>query len=208
MSPVLFVLLSLDLTKSFKREIKDVDMLMFADDIAVYSNNVASVQRAINFIDSWARGVRLCINVSKTKAVKFRRGGHLSSSDVLFVGNDRVDFVNSFTYLGLTLNYTGKSFAEHIAERSKKAILCANAGIRNPRTLSIKTALKLFDLKVAPVASYALPVIWYYLTRENLLTLERVKASFLKRALGVSYTSKNRLVYALVNCETFVCLFV
>jgi hypothetical protein len=203
MSPLLFVLLSIDLIVRFKEKFNDVKLIMFADDIVVYSNHLASVQRSIDFIDEWASGVRLTINVQKTKAMKFRRGGPLARNDVLLLRNERVDFVNSFTYLGVTICSSGKSFSEHIAQRSRKAIVCATS-IKNPRDLSIETALKLFELKISPIASYAISVIWKYLSSQNLVALDKVKTCFLKRMLGVHHTARNRLVYAAVDCPTFI----
>jgi hypothetical protein len=44
--------------------------------------------------------------------------------------------------------------------------------------LSIETAIKLFDLKVSPTASYAIEVIWPFLTLRDFANLERVKTRY------------------------------
>lgn len=46
-------------------------------------------------------------------------------------------------------------------------------------------------------------VIWNHLTERNLETLEKVKSIYLKRALGLSKTTRSRLVYLLAR-ETFL----
>jgi len=69
--------------------------------------------------------------------------------------------------------------------------------IQNLQKLSIKTVVALFKIKILPVAAYGITLIWKYLSFSNLLSLERVKTNFLKRALGVPKRSGNRLIYLL-----------
>ena len=47
------------------------------------------------------------MNKTKTEAVKFRKGGKLAASGELKLGRDVVRYVNSFTYLGITLTVRG-----------------------------------------------------------------------------------------------------
>ena len=53
--------------------------------------------------------------------------------------------------------------------------------------LSIATALKLFTIKVAPIVTYGIQLIWNYLTYTNLKRLEGVKTAYQKRC----YASQN-----------------
>jgi hypothetical protein len=78
------------------------------------------------------------------------------------------------------------------------------ADIPSPRCLSLKTALQLFDIKVAPVASYGIQVVWHRLTTPQLESLEKVKPTFLKRVMGLPKNAKNRLVYLLANTKPLI----
>jgi hypothetical protein len=98
---------------------------------------------------------------------------------------------------------TGTCFRLHIDERVRKA-MAAMTTIKSPQKLSLKTALALFDLKVAPTASYGLQIVWRHLRLSDIKSLERTKTTFLKRALGAHRSAKNRLVYALAACTSFV----
>ena len=49
----------------------------------------------------------LKVNVSKTKIVKFRRGGRLSRNGKLIYNNQEVDFVSKFKYLGVMFQTKG-----------------------------------------------------------------------------------------------------
>ena len=102
---------------------------------------------------------------------------------------------SKFTYLGITLTTSGVSFAQHVEARAAKALAAASM-IEAPQKLSLKTALKLFDIKVAPTAAYGVRLIWKHLHRGDLETLDRVKAAFLKRVLGLHSNTKNRIVRA------------
>ncbi|PSN47824.1 hypothetical protein C0J52_16432 [Blattella germanica] len=71
------------------------------------------------------------------------------------------------------------------------------------RSLSLETAMALFRAKILPILTYGLEIIGPHLTKKNLATLERVKAAYIKKVLGVSKTTRSRLVYVLAR-ETFL----
>jgi hypothetical protein len=204
MSPILFVLLTVNLLERLRTECPEVEITMFADDLEASGTRRVAVQRAVDLINAWAKSVGMSVNTDKTKAIKFRRGGRLARDDVILIDGEPVEFVRSFTYLGVTISSNGKSFREHISTRTSKALTCAYSDLKNPSRLSLPTALKLFDLKVAPIATYALTVIWKYLSVRDLLSLDRVKTAFLKRAMCLARNSRNRLVYLLAGCPTLV----
>jgi hypothetical protein len=131
--------------------------------------------------------------------MKFRRGGGIGRADVFQVaGGETIEFVNHFPSLGAEIH-----FNYHLQERSRKALV-AIAALKRIDQLSIDTALKIFKIKVAPIASYGVQVMWQYLTLQNLKSIERTKATFLKRCLGIAKTSRSRYAYVLSNACTFV----
>ena len=69
------------------------------------------------------------------------------------------------------------------------------------RALSLSTVLK---LKVSPIASYCLHIIWKHLSASQLHLLDKVKPAFLKRVLGVSSYSRNRIVYTICDTPTLI----
>jgi hypothetical protein len=54
-----------------------------------------------------------------------------------------------YKYLGITIQVIGKSFSVHIRERLIAAVKCIN-DIKNLQLLSLKTAIRLFEVKVLP----------------------------------------------------------
>ena len=52
----------------------------------------------MNIFHAFCTDNKLAVNVGKTKSVKFRRGGPLRKSDVLYYEGRKIKFVPNFTY--------------------------------------------------------------------------------------------------------------
>ena len=66
------------------------------------------------------------------------------------------------------------------------------------RLFSTNSAVKLFDLKISPTASYGIEIIWPHLTNTDFVNLERVKTRYFKKVLGISKYNRSRYVYELI----------
>ena len=95
------------------------------------------------------------------------------------------------------------AYRKHVTERVRKTTI-AMADIADPQKLSVETALKLFSLKLAPVATYGLELVWNDLSTADLRLLDSAKTGFLKKVLGLHPSTKNRLVYLLTRAPTLV----
>ena len=179
LSPLLFALLVADLPSRIQNRHPTVKIIMYADDLVLYSTSRFHLQQALATLAAYVSEIGLEINMRKTEAMKFRHGGRLAENDTLRLYGQELNYVNRFTYLGITLTPSAITFAAHIEERSRKALI-ASTSIRNPQMLSLSTALSLFDLKIAPIASYGIQLIWEKLGVANLKALDRVKPAFLK----------------------------
>ena len=203
LSPYLFILTTSDLPAVVLEHCPDVQIIMYADDVVLWSESCQQVQDAVDCLVEWSDANRLSINAAKTKAIKFRRGGRLARSDALSVSGKSIEFVNHFPYLGIELSFTAISFTHHVQERKRKALVAITA-MRSIDMLSLGTALKLFQLKIAPMASYGMQVTWPHLTIRNLEEMDKIKATFLKRCLKVAKTTRSRLAYALCREPSFI----
>lgn len=74
--------------------------------------------------------------------------------------------------------------------------------IKELSSLSLDTAMKLFHTTIAPVVTYGVEMIWDKLSISDMERIEKVKARFLKRALGAGKFAPNRYMYLLAR-ETF-----
>jgi len=176
---------------------------MYADDVAIWSTSLIHLQNAIDVLALWSRQNSLQINPTKTKIVKFRRGGRFAEADTVTLEGNDIEFVSNFCYLGVHLHYSAISFTRHIRQRRRKALI-ALANMKNLHRLSVETALKLFDLKISPIISYGLQVIWSHLAPANFTEIEKIKATYLKRCLCLHKSTRNRILYPLCNTGSFV----
>jgi hypothetical protein len=202
-SSILFVVLLHDLPAFLKERFPGIDIVMYADDIVIIADSIAQLTGATEALTKFCEECGLKINAEKTKAMKFRRGGRLASSDILHLAGSQIDFVPYFVYLGFTLTVTLNSFTKHLETRRFNAIRSMYL-LPDIRMISILTGLKLFSLKIAPIASYGVRQIWLSLTLANLTSIENVRTSYLKRLLGISKFSRNRIVHVLIGGKTFV----
>lgn len=82
-------------------EIPDVLTLMFADDVASFSDNILHLQKVINLIEEFCTMVGMEINLEKTKIVVFRNGGPLRATEKWYFKGAKIDVVSFYKYLGV-----------------------------------------------------------------------------------------------------------
>ena len=91
---------------------------MYADDMVIFAESAEGVQYMLDALYTYTEKWNLYVNISKTKIVVFRNGGILSDDDKWYYNGLQIETVNTFTCLGVVLNFNGKfSVAEkHVAE--------------------------------------------------------------------------------------------
>ena len=113
----------------------------------------------------------LTVNLSKTNVMVFRRGGSLSRKDKFNYKGQAIEIVNTYTYLGIVMSYTGL-FRQACNDRMSKArtalasalSLCSSANI-----YSWQGRTKLFDSIVVNSLLYAAPIWAICLVFSNLI---------------------------------------
>lgn len=195
LSPLLFISYLSDLPH--RLQVCGVTVVLYADDLLFLSENKFSIHKALRALEKWTYQNGMRVNVDKTKVVKFRRGGKLEHMDVFFYDGEEIEVVNSFEYLGITVQPTW-TFTEHLRKRVLKTILRANS-IPNLSKLSISAAKKYWSVMVEPVATYGITSIWEDLTAPQLEILDRAKFSFFKRVMCLPRSASNRKVAVMSN---------
>ena len=175
---------------------------MYADDVAISADDLPTLQLAMDALHPWCVKKKVEVNVSKTKIMVFRNGGAIPQPRLKY-NNKLIEYVTEFKELGIILQTKAKSVTSHVKDRRGSAI-AAIAGIPKLNLLSIDTALKLFDLKIAAIASYGIELIWPLLKESDLMLLESVKAAYLKRMLCLYKKVQSRHVYLLAQTNYFV----
>lgn len=195
LSPLLFSLFTSDLPATLMTD-NDIAVLMYADDLAICSNNRTKLQTSLDHLSTFCASNKLMVNISKTKAMKFRRGGRMSTDDKLSYNGSPLEFLSSFTYLGVVFQTRGGTGGHTDHLRSKGLSSCGKISMRLPLSkLSLPSLERLFLSIVLPSMSYALGTLIQL--NPNLTYIDEIQGRLLKMWFGVSkYASSTALMSA------------
>ena len=206
LSPLLFSLYISELKKYFDNSTvrhvslltNDVDtsMLMYADDLTIFSDTVFDMQRKIDILFNFCVKWGLEVNLNKTKIMVFRNGGYLKSIEKWTFGGMHLDAVTYYAYLGMILSsrLCFSKCLENYSCKSLKMVGAIRKVFNTYKRIPSNIAFKIFDLKIKPLLLYG-SQIWgcgYY------EIIEKVQIQFCKSYLGLGKTTPNDLV--LVEC--------
>ena len=207
LSPLLFTLLITELAQEvalggrhgyqFNPGMIELFTLLFADDIALIATTPAGLQNQINILKRGAERLGLVVNLEKTKCMVFRKGGFLGRLERWFYGEERIEVVNKYKYLGYTLT-TKLSVDIALSEYAGKAkgrVVSIFRALYKLGKIDIGIFFKLFDSQVKSILLYGAE-IWGMRKRE---VIEKVHLYACKKLLGVSTKTPNSFVYTELN---------
>lgn len=200
MSPILYSLYVNDFEMNFLKdgcvpfECKSLSLflLMYADDLVLFSETVDGLQGLLNSLHSYSKNWSLDVNIQKSKIVVFRKGGHVKSSERWFYNGTSIDVVDKFTYLGIVFNFNNKfNVAEkQLSDQGRKAAFSVNSNIKSLH-LNPESLLSVFDSYIGSVVGYA-SAVWGFHKGDN---CERLHLDYCKRLLGVKKSTCSAMVY-------------
>lgn len=204
LSPLLYTLYTGDLPEYLTH--KGVQMngdfelryLLYADDLVLISNDPNELQQALNDLARYAALNDLVVNINKTKCMIFYYGPQ--PRNVFTYNRHELENVNTFTYLGVVLT-TRLSARRHIKQivskcNARVGLLFAQLPMKE---LPLDVILRLFNIYVLPIATYALPVWFSQATSSQTRPLNAVFTKYLKRWLCIPYSVNNAIVYHLTE---------
>ena len=200
LSPNLFSLYLNDFVESISQHLwnpikmlaKTVVALLYADDIVLLAANPCELKRALIGLEEYAQENKLSVNVPKTKIMIFRRGGRLRKVDTFSYMGEKVDIVNSFTYLGVPFASNGKFKKAHVHFKNKGlAAVGATLNLLNRfRFFKFRSWERIFNSLVSSTAMYCCSVWGGTMGNE----VEKVQMAFFKRLLRLPIRTPNYLV--------------
>ena len=147
----------------------------------------------------------LNINPKKTKVMVFQR--RAKKDDYKFhIGNESIDIVQNYTYLGTRISSTG-NFTISLNHLREKALHALFSLRRHVYFSSLKPSLasKIFDTMISPILTYNSEV-WGVYTKSDFKPwenspIEKTHLQFCKRYLEVSNKASN------IACRAELCRF-
>ena len=155
-------------------------LLLYADDSVIFSENVKGLQTGLDRVKTYCDKFSLKLNAKKCKVVVFSKG-KIRNIPRFFIGQEMLEVVSDFTYLGLKLNYNNKLTVaqKDLYDRATRAMfaLLKKSQIHN---LPLDLVLDLFDSMVLPVLTYGCE-IWGFEINECVCKLQLKFYKFLLR---------------------------
>ena len=200
LSPLLFSLYLNDFENAFIRSncqdisLQEVSLflMLYADDMVLFSDSPEGLQKMLDVLYSYCNDWKLSVNVSKTKIVVFRKSGRLNPNIKWFYNDEEVEAVNQFTYLGLTLTYTGNFHKAQLklASQGRKCMFKLLKSMKNVH-FNYVTRLSLFDTYVSSILNYA-SEIWGFHKGD---AIEKIHLEYLKIMLKVRKNTSSLMIY-------------
>ena len=162
---------------------RNISCLLYADDIAIFSESEKGLQRMLSYLSTWCNKWRLQVNTEKTKIIHFRKKKTERSTCEFKLGNIVLDYTDMYSYLGLLLH-------EHISYDETVNILSSAAGralgslcskFKVMKNMGFSTFTSLFEKCVSPVLDYS-SEIWGF---KKYVKAEQVEQRAMRFFLGV-----------------------
>ena len=181
LSPLLFALFLNDLKEHLSKDMhkletleemtKDLDLddinidlivklfiLLYADDTIICAENPEQLQVGLDCVKTYCDQWKLKLNANKCKVVIFSRG-KVRNLPQLHIGNETLEIVFNFGYLGLKLNYNNKFTVaqKDLYSRASRAMFALLKKC-NRLSLPLDIIFDLFDKTIVPVLTYGCEV--------------------------------------------------
>ena len=101
-------------------ELSHLNILLYADDIALFADSVKRLQELLNTLSEFCKKWGLAVNISKTKIIIFRNGGIVKHIEKWYFQGKELINVTYYIYLGIL-------FSSRLTWHSAQNTLCLQA---------------------------------------------------------------------------------
>ena len=188
LSPTLFSLYINDLTCELKQagpmmQLGNVNLniLLYADDMVLLAENEDNLQALLNILHNWCSKWRLRVNIAKTKIVHFRPRTKQITSHNFYYGPKEIEKVQSYKYLGITLDEFLKfdRCAASLASSGGRALGGIISKFKSLKNVGYDTYTKLFNAGVRPILEYGSGIWGYVKSKEIDIVYSRAMRYYL-----------------------------
>ena len=150
--------------------LKEILLLLYADDLSIISDTVGDLQRKIAILEKFCSDFDLEVNMSKTKVVVFRNGGILRKYENFYFKGRKIDCVSYYNYLGILFSswlFWSKAVST-LSVKAKKSLIPIQALLRKTKSNSVSINFKIFDSIVKPILLYGAEIWGYEYKKERI----------------------------------------
>lgn len=180
LSPYLFVLVMDEIMKEIKKDVAtEVNALAFADDVVIWGYTVEELQERLNRWNDKFNEFKLTVSKEKTvvMAVNYKSG-----SLILKLGNNTLNNVNQFVYLGSTITQNGKDSLE-VSNRINKAATLYHqvSNLMWDSNIPQKAKTTIYNSYFLPILTYSLETCT--LNRKDNSRIQATEMKFLRTCM-------------------------
>ena len=201
LSPLLFNLYINDLNQFLSKsrdsptlQDNEISHFLYADDLVLLSNTKEGLQQKLNELTEFADQKDLTVSISKSKVMIFNKTGR-KIKEHFTIKNDKLEIVNTFTYLGVEIMNNG-SFTlgvKNLAIKAKKAMIPLYKTILQFQMPFSKCKL-MFNSYVEPILMYNTEN-WSELTDKQLQKCKGHTSKLNEQAINATTTTSQLKFY-------------
>lgn len=169
----------------------NIYILLYADDTLILADSEIELNCALDALHNYCNTWKIDVNFGKTKVVIFSRG-RVRNHIQFKIGNNNIEVVDSYIYLGIEFCYNGKfhKAMNNQIDSARKASFKLLCNVKR-LLLPIDIHLDLFDKLVNSILLYG-SEIWAYQDTEKIEVFHR---KFCRNLLSVGNFTSNDMLY-------------
>ena len=159
-----------------------VSHLLYADDAALIAESESELREYVECFAQVCNDMKLKVNVGKSKIIVFEREGE--SNCEVFIGNERLEVVEVFKYLGSVFEKRGgceNDVNQRVIQGKKVGGIVRNLVKRNG--LSVECARTIHEVVLVPTLLYGSETV--YLKERDISRIRAVEMDCLRSIVGV-----------------------
>ena len=179
----------------------DISCLMYADDVILIASTPVGLQNLLDTVNGFCTDWRLTVNAIKSKCITFSRKNKKNKKDIFTIGDNPLENVCQFTYLGVDISASGslKASMDSLCTKANRAKYALN-NIAKFKRIPVKTAIRLFDATILPILTYGSEIWALNSTLDydkwNSCPLEKSHLDFIRHILGTNRSVNNLMCRA------------
>lgn len=150
------------------------------------------MKQALTALHRYCSEWKLKVNCEKTKIVVFSRGQVQTGGYNFQLGDEDIEVVSEYKYLGVLFNYNGRfRKGEMLLKAKANRVMYSVIGMSRKYDLPVDIQVELFNMMVVPVVTYGCEVRGDNIIRE----IELLHMKFLKHVLYVHRYTSTDIIY-------------
>ena len=164
------------------------------DDVALISNNPEELQKMLKITNEVTCRYHIEFGSAKSKILKIGKNRHYPD---IYLGENKMEYVNTYKYLGEMFNHKGNA-EEHIIQQKQKTeaayqTILTIMGNQHFNNIELETAWKLLETCTQPIITYGGET--WEMTKQEEKRINQIQENIIRRILMVPQSTPTESLY-------------